>query len=106
LPPIFISTILQSGKFLNLAHYFPYDVKLRLLPHSRSFLANQKAGNAIVGAQNLLNERLEASALSLSNFKKFGMIIGIITARFCKITIPFIATNILHNCYPEAKFRR
>ena len=23
--------ILQSGKFLNLAHYFPYDVKLRLL---------------------------------------------------------------------------
>ena len=31
LPPIFISTILQSGKFLNLAHYFPYDVKLRLL---------------------------------------------------------------------------
>jgi len=55
LPPIFISTILQSGKFLNLAHYFPYDVKLRLLAHSRSFLANQKAGNAIVAAQNLLN---------------------------------------------------
>jgi len=55
LPPIFISTILQSGKFLNLAHYFPYDVKLRLLAHSRSFLANQKARNAIVGAENLLN---------------------------------------------------
>ena len=54
LPPIFISTILQSGKFLNLAHYFPYDVKLRLLAHSRSFLANQKARNAIVGAENLL----------------------------------------------------
>ena len=54
LPPIFISTILQSGNFLNLAHYFPYDVKLRLLAHSRSFLANQKARNAIVGAGNLL----------------------------------------------------
>ena len=40
-------------KFLNLAHYFPYDVKLRLLAHSRSFLANQKARNAIVGAENL-----------------------------------------------------
>jgi len=56
LPPIFISTILQSGKFLNFAHYFPYDVKLRLLAHCRSFLANQKARNAIVGAENLLNE--------------------------------------------------
>ena len=42
------------GKFLNLAHYFPYDVKLRLLAHSRRFLANQKARNAIVGAENLL----------------------------------------------------
>ena len=41
--------------FLNLAHYFPYDVKLRLLAHSRSFLANQKAINAIVGFENLLN---------------------------------------------------
>ena len=41
--------------FLNLAHYFPYDVKLRLVAHSRVFLANQKARNAIVGAENLLN---------------------------------------------------
>jgi len=55
LPPILISTILQSGKFLNLARYFPYDVKLRLLAHSLSFLANRKARNAIVGAENLLN---------------------------------------------------
>ena len=46
----------SCGKFLNLAHYFPYDLKLRLLAHSRSFLANQKARNAIVGAENLLNE--------------------------------------------------
>ena len=36
-------------------HYFPHDVKLRQLAHSRSFLANQKARNAIVGAENLLN---------------------------------------------------
>ena len=63
LPPIFISTILQSGKFLNLAHYFPYDVKLRLLAHSRSFVANQKARNAIVGAENLLNAYIWASSL-------------------------------------------
>ena len=34
--------------------YFPYKVKLRLLPNSRSFLANQKARDAIVGAENLL----------------------------------------------------
>ena len=54
LPPIFISTILQSVRKENLAHYFPYDVKLRLLAHSQSFLANQKARNAIVLAENLL----------------------------------------------------
>ena len=54
LPPIFVSTILQSVRKENLAHYFSYDVKLRLLAHSRSFLANQKARNAIVGAENLL----------------------------------------------------
>ena len=45
---------LQSGKFVNLAHHFSYDVKLRILADSRSFLANQKARNAIVGAENLL----------------------------------------------------
>ena len=54
MPPIFISIILQSVRKENLAHYFPYDVKLRLLAHSRSFLADQKARNAIVGAENLL----------------------------------------------------
>ena len=42
------------GEFLNLAHNFPYDVKFRLLAHSQSFLANQKARNAIVEAENLL----------------------------------------------------
>ena len=55
LPPIFISTILQTVWKENLVHYFPYDVKLRQLAHSQSFLANQKARNAIVGAENLLN---------------------------------------------------
>ena len=54
MPPIYISTILQSVRKENLAHYFPYDVKLGLLAHSRSFLANQKARNAIVAAENLL----------------------------------------------------
>ena len=51
---IFISTILQSVRKEKLAHYFPYDVKLGLLAHSRNFLANQKARNAIDGAENLL----------------------------------------------------
>ena len=63
----------SRGKFLNLAHYFPSDVKLRLLAHSRSFLANQKARNAIVGAENLLkvnshfleNERGDLSFFSV-----------------------------------------
>ena len=54
LPQIFISAILQSVLKENLAHYFPYDLKLRILAHSRSFLANQKGRNAIVGAENLL----------------------------------------------------
>ena len=66
LPPIFISTILQSVRKENLAHYFPYDVKLRLLAHSRSFLANQKARNAIVGGENLLNFDVFISRIILS----------------------------------------
>ena len=46
----------MASKIVNtrLVH-FPYDVKLRLLAHSRSYLANQKARNAIVSAENLLN---------------------------------------------------
>ena len=52
---IFISTMLQGVRKEKLAHYFPYDVKLGILADSRSFLANQKARNAIVGAENLLN---------------------------------------------------
>ena len=64
LPPIFISTILQSVRRENLAYYFPYDVKFGLLADSRSFLANQKAINAIVGAENLLKSYILHSALS------------------------------------------
>ena len=60
LPPIFISTIFQCVRKENLAHYFPYDVKLGLLAHSRSFLANQKARNAIVGVENLLKSHIAA----------------------------------------------
>ena len=52
----------SSGKFLNLVHYFPYDVKLGVLADSRSFLANQKARNAIVGAENLLNYVMPAGS--------------------------------------------
>ena len=50
-----ILEVFKCEESVNLAHYFPYDVKLRLLAHSRSFLANQKARNAIVGAENLLS---------------------------------------------------
>ena len=56
---------ISCRKFLNLAHYFPYDVKLRLLAHSRSFLANQKARNAIVGVENLLKDVNFGTGLSV-----------------------------------------
>ena len=39
---------------MGIYYYFPHDVKLRILAHSRSFLANQKARKAIFGAANLL----------------------------------------------------
>ena len=41
--------------------HFPYKVKLRILPNIRSFLANQKARNAIFGAENLLNFIIQIS---------------------------------------------
>ena len=67
----------SCGKFLNLAHYFPYDVKLRLLAHSWSFLANQKARNAIVGAENLLNINTQRvpyeCALIIGHFRILGI---------------------------------
>ena len=56
---IFISTILQSIRKENLAHYFACDIKLGLFAHSRSFLANQKSRNAIVGAENVLNVNIQ-----------------------------------------------
>ena len=54
MPGFYFRNFTKHPEREHLAHYFPYDVKLRLLPHSRSFLANQKARNAIVGAANLL----------------------------------------------------
>ena len=65
LPPIFISTILQSIRKEKLSHYFPYDVKLGILADSRSFLANQKARNAIVGAENLLKMYIKSRKTTL-----------------------------------------
>ena len=56
-----------------MAHYFPYDVKLRLLADSRSFIANQKARNAIVGAENLL---IADSRSFLANQKARNAIVG------------------------------
>ena len=63
----------SCGKVLNLAHYFPYDVKLRLLAHSRSFLANQKARTAIVGAENLLKGISKFSAPTIA-FLAFSLV--------------------------------
>ena len=75
LPPIFISTILQSVRKENLAHYFPYDVKLGLLADSRSFLANQKARNAIVGPENLLNLDIHLRSLWQINANNFSILV-------------------------------
>ena len=69
----------MSEESVNLTHYFPYDVKLRLLAHSRSFLANQKATNAIVGAENLLMVFSQSNVNSHGHrFKKitFGNVMG------------------------------
>ena len=49
-----ILEVFKCEESVKLAHYVPYDVKRRLLAHSRSSLANQKARNAIVGPENLL----------------------------------------------------
>ena len=57
LPPILFPQ-LYKAKIFKLGALFPYDVKLPLLAHSRSFLVNQKARNAIVGAENLLKRHI------------------------------------------------
>ena len=59
-----ILELFKCEESVNLAHYFPYDVKLQLLAHSQSFLANQKDRNAIVGAENLLNTYTNVSVKS------------------------------------------
>ena len=43
--------------------HFPFKVKLRLMSQGRSFLANQKARNAIFGAENLLKCNIPPSVL-------------------------------------------
>ena len=101
LPPIFISTILQSIRKEKLPHYFPYDVKLGILADSRSFLANQKAKNAIVGAENLLK------SISTS----YGNLLSLITMLFNSKWVYFNALSmplfnlqeinwILNQCHP------
>ena len=91
LPPIFISTILQSVRKEKLTHYFPYDVKLGLLADSRSFLANQKARNAIVGAENLLKRILQIKEGSTEARPRW---IAIITL------FPWPSSPYQRGCYP------
>ena len=78
----------SCGKFLNLAYYFPYDVKLRLLAHSRSFIANQKARNAIVGAENLLIKDSRSPNMTLT---KCRVVI-------CGNTVQFLFYFIVSTC--------
>ena len=83
------------GKFLNLAHYFPYDVKLGLLADSRSFFSQSKARNAIVGAENLLK------TIKLYSFAYFHINLSYLT---CKQTILCLYSKCvhfftLHSCY-------
>ena len=82
----------SCGKFLNLAHYFPYDVKLRLLGHSRSFLANQKARNAIVGAENLLIDHIRILGIGLERAMR-GNIIKKRSNTFAFETTPCISLS-------------
>ena len=72
-----------KAKIFNLALHFPYNVKLRLLAHSRSFLANQKARNAIVGAENLLNN-YNASWCLIKEMEecRFGVSLSIKSEKF------------------------
>ena len=63
----------KAENWRYLAHYFLYDVKLRLLADSRSFLANQKARNAIVGAENLLTKVIAFDCIDNSRFLEFDI---------------------------------
>ena len=48
-------------------------IKLRLLAHRRRFLANQKARNAIVGAENLLSSDICPWTLSVPRSSQFSV---------------------------------
>ena len=70
-----------KGKFLNLAHYFPYDVKLRLLTHSWSFFSNQRARNAIVSVENLLNDNNQSynNIIQWQIYSSVGLVVYLFT---------------------------
>ena len=63
LPLIFISTILQRRKIFKLGALFSI---WRRTPTSQAFLANQKARNAIVGAENLLKTEILLDSFSVN----------------------------------------
>ena len=92
----------SCGKFLNLAHYFPYNVKLRLLAHSRSFLANLKARNAIVGAENLLN----IDNINFFLFNRFVMTfcLQVLVNVIIKVSIR-VHTIYKGNCFPRSTIK-
>ena len=89
--------VFKCEESVNLAHYFPYDVKLRLLAHSRSFLANQKARNAIVGAENLLK---------LDRDTELARAVDVMIARAKRICILIIKVNKLFSFLLVAVFSK
>ena len=78
-----------------MAHYFPYDLKLRLLAHSRSFLANQKARNSIGGAENFINNIILTSLHLLSfSWNPSAFVFSVSSSTFnCKVLLPFLITD-------------
>ena len=60
----------MASKIVNTKSvHFPYKVKLGLFTNSRSFLANQRARNAIVGAGNLLIKDIKLQSRDRFNQK-------------------------------------
>ena len=78
-------------------HYFPYDVKLRLLVDSRSFLANQKARNAIVGAENLLKAIIPCSKSMVSVPVTFLGVFIVISVYFSIFWGRFLIKQLFHS---------
>ena len=78
-----------------MAHYFPYDEELRLLAHSRSFLANQKARNAIGGPENFINNIILTSLHLVSiSWNPSAFVFSVSSSTFnCKVLLPFLITD-------------